>query len=209
MIAAIATIGTWCLFPSFGALPMHYAQGMAQPPFFLAMTKQESLGIAGFALRRRAAAAVRRVDRPHRMPVVSHRHSHFDRARALARPLGGAVGGGRVHSGVPVDSGGRRPSLYRHGGGSRRRGRVDRFRWPCVATTHGAAGPRARSLRLTARRAASLQLHRPARQPPIFAERIAVGHAGDIIRDDARARLQRRLFRRVRPIRAASGAGSP
>ena len=45
MIAAIATIGTWCLFPSFGALPMHYAQGMAQPPFFLAMTKQELLGL--------------------------------------------------------------------------------------------------------------------------------------------------------------------
>ncbi len=45
MIAAIVTIGTWCLFPSFGALPMHYAQGMAQPPFFLAMTKQESLGL--------------------------------------------------------------------------------------------------------------------------------------------------------------------
>jgi hypothetical protein len=45
MIAAIGTIGTWCLFPSFGALPMHYAQGMAQPPFFLAMTKQESLGL--------------------------------------------------------------------------------------------------------------------------------------------------------------------
>ena len=31
------------LFPSFGALPYHYAQGMAQPDFVLAMSKQDAL----------------------------------------------------------------------------------------------------------------------------------------------------------------------
>jgi hypothetical protein len=45
MIAAIVSIGTWCLFPSFGALPLRYAHGMAQPSFFLAMSKQEALGL--------------------------------------------------------------------------------------------------------------------------------------------------------------------
>jgi hypothetical protein len=45
MIGAIITVGAWCLFPSFGALPLHYAQGMAQPSFFLAMSKQEALGL--------------------------------------------------------------------------------------------------------------------------------------------------------------------
>ena len=43
MISAIVTIGAWCLFPSFGALPYRYAQGMTQPDFFLAMSKQDAL----------------------------------------------------------------------------------------------------------------------------------------------------------------------
>ena len=57
MVAAIVTIGTWCLFPSFGALPLHYAQGLAQPSFFLAMSKQESLGL--LALHAGAAPTLR------------------------------------------------------------------------------------------------------------------------------------------------------
>lgn len=43
MISSALTIALWTAFPSFGALPLHYAQGLPDPTFYLAMTKQEAL----------------------------------------------------------------------------------------------------------------------------------------------------------------------
>lgn len=43
MIAATITVGAWCLFPNLGALPLHYAQGLPEPSFSLAMTKKDAL----------------------------------------------------------------------------------------------------------------------------------------------------------------------
>jgi hypothetical protein len=43
MFASAITIALWTAFPSFGALPLHYAQGLPDPAFFLAMTKEEAL----------------------------------------------------------------------------------------------------------------------------------------------------------------------
>lgn len=40
MFSSAITIAVWTVFPSFGALPLHYAQGLPEPPFFLAMTKE-------------------------------------------------------------------------------------------------------------------------------------------------------------------------
>jgi hypothetical protein len=42
MFASALTIAIWAVFPSLGALPLHYAQGLAEPPFHLAMTKAEA-----------------------------------------------------------------------------------------------------------------------------------------------------------------------
>lgn len=39
MLGAIAVVATWCLFPSFGALPLAYERGMADAPFHLAMDR--------------------------------------------------------------------------------------------------------------------------------------------------------------------------
>lgn len=41
MISASITIVIWVLFPSFGALPLHYAQGLPDPAFELVMSKKE------------------------------------------------------------------------------------------------------------------------------------------------------------------------
>jgi hypothetical protein len=43
MFSSALTIAIWTAFPSFGALPLHYAQGLADPAFHLAMTKGEAL----------------------------------------------------------------------------------------------------------------------------------------------------------------------
>lgn len=43
MIASALTIAIWTVFPSFGALPLHYAQGLPDPGFSLVMTKEEAL----------------------------------------------------------------------------------------------------------------------------------------------------------------------
>ncbi len=43
MMSSALTIALWTAFPSFGALPLHYAQGLAEPTFYLAMTKDEAL----------------------------------------------------------------------------------------------------------------------------------------------------------------------
>jgi hypothetical protein len=43
MFSSALTIAFWMAFPSFGALPLHYAQGLPDPTFFLAMTKEEAL----------------------------------------------------------------------------------------------------------------------------------------------------------------------
>lgn len=43
MFSSASTIALWTAFPSFGALPLHYSQGLADPTFFLAMTKEEAL----------------------------------------------------------------------------------------------------------------------------------------------------------------------
>lgn len=43
MFSSALTIALWTAFPSFGALPLHYAQGLADPTFELAMSKEEAL----------------------------------------------------------------------------------------------------------------------------------------------------------------------
>jgi hypothetical protein len=43
MFSAAMTIAVWSAFPSFGALPLHYAQGLPEPPFALVMSKEEAL----------------------------------------------------------------------------------------------------------------------------------------------------------------------
>jgi membrane-associated phospholipid phosphatase len=43
ILSAMATITIWSVFPSFGALPLHYARGLADPTFHLAMGKEEAL----------------------------------------------------------------------------------------------------------------------------------------------------------------------
>lgn len=43
MISASITIAVWVLFPSFGALPLHYAQGLPDPAFDLVMSKKEAM----------------------------------------------------------------------------------------------------------------------------------------------------------------------
>lgn len=43
MFSSALTIALWTAFPSFGALPLHYAQGLADPTFDLAMSKEEAL----------------------------------------------------------------------------------------------------------------------------------------------------------------------
>ncbi len=43
MFSSALTILLWTAFPSFGALPLHYSQGLPDPAFFLAMTKEEAL----------------------------------------------------------------------------------------------------------------------------------------------------------------------
>jgi len=43
MFSSALTIAVWTAFPSFGALPLHYAQGLTEPGFDLAMSKQEAL----------------------------------------------------------------------------------------------------------------------------------------------------------------------
>lgn len=43
MFSSALTIAIWTAFPSFGALPLHYAQGLADPTFELAMSKHEAL----------------------------------------------------------------------------------------------------------------------------------------------------------------------
>lgn len=43
MFSSALTIATWSVFPSFGALPLHYAQGLPDPTFSLAMSKREAL----------------------------------------------------------------------------------------------------------------------------------------------------------------------
>jgi hypothetical protein len=43
MFSSALTIAIWIAFPSFGALSLHYAQGLPEPPFFLVTTKDEVL----------------------------------------------------------------------------------------------------------------------------------------------------------------------
>lgn len=43
MFSSALTIALWTAFPSFGALPLHYAQGLAEPTFQLAMSKEEAM----------------------------------------------------------------------------------------------------------------------------------------------------------------------
>lgn len=43
MFSSVITIALWTAFPSFGALPLRYAQGLPEPTFFLAMTKDAAL----------------------------------------------------------------------------------------------------------------------------------------------------------------------
>jgi PAP2 superfamily len=43
MISESITIAVWVLFPSFGALPLHYAQGLPDPAFDLVMSKKEAM----------------------------------------------------------------------------------------------------------------------------------------------------------------------
>ncbi|MEK4034378.1 phosphatase PAP2 family protein [Methylocystis sp. IM3] len=43
MVSSALTIAIWTAFPSFGALPLRYAQGFAEPAFHLAMTRDEAL----------------------------------------------------------------------------------------------------------------------------------------------------------------------
>lgn len=42
MFSSALTIAIWTAFPNFGALPLHYAQGLADPSFDLVMTKEEA-----------------------------------------------------------------------------------------------------------------------------------------------------------------------
>ena len=42
MIGAAVCIGIWCVFPSFGALPLHYALGLPAPEFTLAMSEADA-----------------------------------------------------------------------------------------------------------------------------------------------------------------------
>jgi hypothetical protein len=43
MFSSAITIGIWIAFPSYGALPLRYAQGLPAPPFELAMSQDEAL----------------------------------------------------------------------------------------------------------------------------------------------------------------------
>ena len=42
MIGAAVSIGVWCVYPSFGALPLHYAHGLPAPGFTLAMSEADA-----------------------------------------------------------------------------------------------------------------------------------------------------------------------
>jgi membrane-associated phospholipid phosphatase len=44
MIAGTITLAIWVPFPSLGALPLHYALGLPDPVFDLAMSKNEAMG---------------------------------------------------------------------------------------------------------------------------------------------------------------------
>jgi hypothetical protein len=43
MISAAATLAFWAVFPSFGPLPLYYAQGLPAPPFDLAVSKKVAM----------------------------------------------------------------------------------------------------------------------------------------------------------------------
>jgi PAP2 superfamily len=43
MLAGLMTIAFWVVFPNLGALPLHYAHGMPDPTFGLAMSKAEAM----------------------------------------------------------------------------------------------------------------------------------------------------------------------
>lgn len=45
MIAATITVAAWIAFPNFGALPLHYAKGLPDPGFDLAMSKDYALSL--------------------------------------------------------------------------------------------------------------------------------------------------------------------
>ncbi len=43
MLSGSMTIAFWVVFPNFGALPLHYSQGLPEPAFNLAMSKADAL----------------------------------------------------------------------------------------------------------------------------------------------------------------------
>jgi PAP2 superfamily len=45
MIGGLVTIAVWVLFPNFGALALHYAQGLPDPPFHLSVSKRDAMGL--------------------------------------------------------------------------------------------------------------------------------------------------------------------